>query len=64
MFDKTSGRVFIIAIVLIILVYYIGATNVLQAGANAAVRLSYALTGRTSSGQFANYPGGGGAPAV
>jgi hypothetical protein len=64
MFNNVSREFFILAFVLIIVAYYVGSTNVAQAFFNGVVRLSYAWTGRTPNGQFANYPGGGGQPAV
>ena len=56
MFDQALRYWFIIALVMIILVYYVADVQIIKAGAPAAVSLDYAITGRTSSGQYPQYP--------
>ncbi len=61
--DKTIYYGFIISLVLVLVVYYIGTTSVGQTLFAGIVSTSYALTGRTPQGTFANYPGGATATA-
>lgn len=49
---------FILAALLIIVVYFAGATKVTDAFAHMIQTVSYAVTGRNSAGNFANYPTG------
>ncbi len=56
MFDQALRYWFIIALVGLILVYYAADVKLIQVGAPAAVSLDYAVTGRTSTGQYAQYP--------
>lgn len=51
---------FILSLVLIAVVYYIGLSTEAPALATSLRSLVYALTGRNNSGQFADYPKGGG----
>lgn len=46
-------------ILLLVLVYFIGFSTDARATALSIRDVSYAVTGRTPSGQFADYPGGG-----
>lgn len=52
---------FILLLAVIAAAYYVGASTDTLALAKAVQQGAYALTGRTSAGQFASYPGGGGA---
>lgn len=61
--DKDIYYGFVIMLVLILVVYYVGATNVGQTLFTGIVNTVYALTGRSQQGVFQNYPGGGGAAA-
>lgn len=49
---------FIVSIVLVLAVYYVGVTNDLTTFKDAAVAVIQVGTGRDAQGQFANYPGG------
>lgn len=54
--------IFILLLFLIAVAYYVGtSTDALALGASAR-QLIYAVSGRTSSGSFAGYPGGGNLP--
>lgn len=48
--------VFLLMLVLIVVAYNAGASNVLKSASAAGVGLSYALTGRNASGNFTGYP--------
>lgn len=50
---------FIISVLLILVVYWVGSTHLLDALLTKPVPLLYAATGRDSSGAFQNYPSGG-----
>jgi hypothetical protein len=56
--DKDVYYGFIIMLVLVLVVYYIGTTSVGQTLYTGIVQIVYALTGRTNTGNFAAYPGG------
>lgn len=47
---------FILSAILIIVAYFRGSTAVGAAFGNMIQTISYAVTGRNSSGNFANYP--------
>jgi uncharacterized protein YebE (UPF0316 family) len=49
---------FIISALLIIVVYFVGSSTVAAAFGHMIQTISYAVTGRNSSGNFANYPSG------
>jgi len=52
---------FLLMALLIAVAYFVGAATDTNALANGATKLVLALTGRNpTSGQFANYPSGGG----
>lgn len=55
---------FVLALVLIAVVYYIGLSTDAPALASSMRTLVYAFTGRNSSGKFADYPSGGSKLAV
>jgi hypothetical protein len=57
--DKAFRYFFILAALLIVVVYFAGSTRLVAALGDTLVKVGYALTGRTSSGQFAAYPAGG-----
>ncbi len=50
---------FILSALLIIVVYFKGSTAVGESISHMLQTISYAATGRNSSGNFANYPAGG-----
>lgn len=56
MLSRDTWYVFIIALVMIILVYYTAATKEAPAFASAIQQLLYAGTGRNAQGNFPNYP--------
>lgn len=56
--DSTIRYVFLLSALLIVLAYFVGAATETDALANGLTRLVYALTGRSSNGQFAAYPAG------
>ncbi len=60
--DKDVYYGFIIMLVLVLVVYYIGTTSVGQVLFAGITQTIYALTGRTNQGTFAGYPGGATAP--
>lgn len=47
---------FILSALLVIVVYFTGSSAVAKAFGGMIQTISYAVTGRTSSGAFANYP--------
>lgn len=55
---------FLISALLIIVVYFVGFGNDVSVFGHVFQVLSYAFTGRDSSGKFANYPTGGGTAAA
>ena len=58
-FNAAIKDMAILAAILIVLAYFVGATNLLSVGLTKGVGLFYAITGRNSQGNFANYPQGG-----
>lgn len=56
--NNLGFRVFILAVLLIVVTYYIGSSTLLATLANAFQKVFYAATGRLPSGQPANYPSG------
>lgn len=63
--DSTIRYMFFLMALLIIVAYFVGAATETNSLASGATKLIYALTGRSSTGQFSAYPSGGGAaPAV
>lgn len=54
--DKTIQYLFILALVLIVVAYYVGATNILSTGGSVLNQLGNTYTGRTQGGAFAGYP--------
>ena len=61
-FEQGLKYWFILAIVGLVLVYYAADVQLIKVGAPAAVAVDYAVTGRTSTGQYPAYPSN--APAV
>lgn len=62
-FNQFLRYFFILSALLIIVVYFVGfSTNAAVIG-HVFQQLSYAFTGRNTSGQFSNYPGGATLPA-
>ena len=55
--------IFVLMLALILVAYYVGASTDFAAFAKGSQQLIYALTGRDSSGKFANYPSGATIPA-
>ena len=58
--DKTIRYLFFLGALLIVVAYFVGAATETNSLATGATKLIYAVTGRTSAGQFASYPSGGG----
>jgi lipoprotein signal peptidase len=56
MISRDTWYIFIIALVMVILVYYVAATQEAKAFASAAVQLIYAGGGRNAQGNYPNYP--------
>jgi hypothetical protein len=56
-FDEALKYWFILAIVGLVLVYYAADVQLIKVGAPAAVNIDYAVTGRTSNGQYPGYAG-------
>lgn len=54
--EKTIQYLFILALVLILVAYYVGSTGLLKTSGTVGVNLLNASTGRTQQGTFANYP--------
>lgn len=61
--SKTLEYLFLLAALLIVVVYFIGSSTLLSTIGNTLVKVGYAFTGRTANGQFANYPGGASVPS-
>ena len=57
-FDRTVRYLFILALVLMVLAYYVGANNLLGTIFSGANTLGLTYTGRNQNGQFAPYPRG------
>ena len=54
---RDYGRyIFYLFVLMIVLVYYVGATKEAPVFAQSLVQLFYAASGRNSQGNFANYP--------
>ena len=60
----TIALAFILLLVLILAAYYVGVTSDATAIGGQVLNLVYGVSGRTTSGAFAGYPGGGGTPAT
>lgn len=56
--EKALTYGFLLSLLLIAVVYFIGLSTDAGALAKALQQLIYSVTGRTSTGQFAAYPGG------
>ena len=54
--NRIGHWLFVLALVMIVLVYFVGARALIQAIAPAFVQIDYAVTGRNARGNFANYP--------
>ena len=54
--SRAERYLFIIALAMIVLVYFAGGVKLLQAGGPQAVNILETAQGRTSSGQFPDYP--------
>lgn len=58
--DSTIRYIFLLSALLIVVAYFVGAATETNSLANGITKLVLAITGRTSTGQFASYPSGGG----
>ena len=58
MADSTIRYIFLLSALLIVVAYFVGAATETNSLAAGVTKLVYAVTGRDSSGKFANYPGG------
>lgn len=54
--DKTIQYLFILALVLIIVAYYVGSKGVISTSGSVLNQLGQTYTGRTPQGAFAGYP--------
>jgi hypothetical protein len=54
--DRTIRYLFFLAVLLMLLAYYVGAKGLFGAIFSGVNQLGLTFTGRTSSGQFAAYP--------
>lgn len=54
--DKALFYIFVLSMILVAVAYYAGTTSVLKQIGTSVGSLIMTATGRTSSGQFANYP--------
>lgn len=57
--ERALYYIFILSLVLIVVVYFAGSTNVLQTLGTQFGNLLNISTGRNTQGQFAGYPTGG-----
>lgn len=55
-FDKALRYIFVLSLILILVAYYAGSTNLAQTIGQQVNSLILTSTGRNSNGQFANYP--------
>lgn len=58
MFARILRDTFVLAVILIVIVYYVGANQLAKTGFSGAKDLLYAGTGRNAQGQFQPYPSG------
>ena len=56
MLSRDTWYLFIIALVMVVLVYYVAATKEAPVFANAISQLIYAGSGRNAQGNYPNYP--------
>lgn len=56
MFNQFMRDTFILAILLIIVVYFVGFSTDVMTGGKVAIGIINAETGRNAQGNFANYP--------
>ena len=56
MFRDDTRALFWIAVLTLLLAYYVAVTKEAPIFINGIIQFWYAVTGRTSKGQFANYP--------
>lgn len=57
--SQVEQDLFWLAFVLIVVVYWVGSTNVINSSAGALGNLGNVFTGRNQAGQFASYPANG-----
>lgn len=62
--NTTITDIFVVSILLVVVVYFVGFATDVSTVSTAAKGLIYAATGRNSAGQFQNYPQGATAPAT
>lgn len=62
--DTGERDVFLISILLVILVFFVGFSTDVTSGTKSLVSLINTATGRNAQGQFANYPQGAALPAA
>lgn len=56
--DSAIRYIFVLSLILIIVAYYAGSTNVLKTLGSTTVSLLNTSTGRDASGKFSSYPSG------
>lgn len=54
--NRIGHWLFVLALVTLFLVYFVGARELTKAIAPALVQIDYAVTARNAQGNFANYP--------
>ena len=59
MAEDAIRYIFILSVILILVAYYLGTTNVLNSFGTQLGNIINISTGRTTSGAFAAYPSGG-----
>jgi hypothetical protein len=55
-FDKALRYIFVLSLILILVAYYAGSTNLASTIGQQVNSLILTSTGRNAQGQFANYP--------
>lgn len=53
---ESAQELFILAVILVVLAYFVGATSLLTTAFSGLNQLGLTFTGRDSTGQFASYP--------
>jgi hypothetical protein len=56
--SQTIRYIFLLSALLIVVAYFVGAATDFNSLISGVTKLSYAVTGRTPTGTFANYPTG------
>jgi len=62
--DKAIRYIFVLSMLLILVAYFAGATNLFSGVSAALDKLLLTVTGRNAQGVFSGYPTGGPAPVT